>query len=211
MKVCEIFPGIQGESSHAGVPCTFIRMTGCNLRCTYCDTVYAYEEGTELTEDEIMARVRAIGLITVEITGGEPLLQGDVVPLARRLLDEGYNVLIETNGSQDISGIDERALIILDIKAPGSGMTDGIMPSNIPLLKPRDEVKFVVTGRNDYEWAKRFIRDHSLTGRCTLLLSPVFGMLDPKDLARWILEDRLRVRLNLQLHKYLYGPDARGV
>jgi len=211
MKVCEIFSSIQGESTYAGMPCVFVRMTGCNLRCSYCDTVYAYEEGTELTGEEIMDKIQAIGLKTVEITGGEPLLQKDVPPLAKKLLDREYRVLIETNGSQDIHGIDERAVIILDIKTPGSGMADKVMLSNLPLLKPQDEVKFVITHRNDYEWAKIFVREHSLMGRCTILFSPAFGMLDPRHLSKWILEDRLEVRLNLQLHKYIYGPDVRGV
>lgn len=210
MKVCEIFSSIQGESTYAGVPCTFIRMTGCNLRCSYCDTVYAYEEGTELTGDEIIEKVLAIGLKTVEITGGEPLLQEDVPLLAKKLLDKKYRVLIETNGSQDIRGVDKRAVMILDIKTPGSGMAEHVMPSNLPLLKPEDEVKFVITNRNDYEWAKIFVREHSLAGRCTILFSPAFGMLDPRHLSKWILEDRLEVRLNLQLHKYIYGPDMRG-
>jgi 7-carboxy-7-deazaguanine synthase len=211
MKVCEIFPGIQGESTYAGIPCTFIRLTGCNLRCSYCDTVYAYEEGSELTEDEIMDKIQAAGLKTVEVTGGEPLLQEGVNSLVKRLLDEEYRVLIETNGSQDIRGIDERAVIILDVKTPGSGMSESAMLSNLPLLKPEDEVKFVITGRDDYEWAKNFIREHSLAGRCTILCSPAFGMLDPQQLAKWILEDRLEVRLNIQLHKYIYGPETRGV
>ncbi|MCL4475025.1 MAG: radical SAM protein [Nitrospirae bacterium] len=211
MKVCEIFSSIQGESTYAGMPCVFVRMTGCNLRCSYCDTVYAYEEGTELTGEEIMDKIQAIGLKTVEITGGEPLLQKDVPPLTKKLLDREYRVLIETNGSQDIHGIDERAVIILDIKTPGSGMADKVMLSNLPLLKPQDEVKFVITHRNDYEWAKIFVREHSLMGRCTILFSPAFGMLDPRHLSKWILEDRLEVRLNLQLHKYIYGPDVRGV
>ena len=210
MKVCEIFSSIQGESTYAGVPCTFIRMTGCNLRCSYCDTVYAYEEGTELTGDEIIEKVLAIGLKTVEITGGEPLLQKDVPLLVKGLLDKGYTVLIETNGSQDIRGVDKRAVMILDIKTPGSGMADKVMLSNLPFLKPQDEMKFVITGRDDYEWAKNFIREHPLTKGCTILFSPAFGMLDPRHLSQWILEDRLEVRLNLQLHKYIYGPDMRG-
>ncbi len=211
MKVCEIFSGIQGESTYAGVPCAFVRMTGCNLRCTYCDTVYAYEEGAELTIEEVMGKIETIGLKTVEITGGEPLLQKDVLLLAEKLLDKGRRVLIETNGSQDIRGVDTRAVIILDIKTPGSGMADRVMLSNLPSLKPEDEVKFVITCRDDYEWAKTFIREHSLGGRCTILLSPAFGMLDPAVLSKWMLEDRLEARLNLQLHKYIYGPDARGV
>jgi 7-carboxy-7-deazaguanine synthase len=211
MKVCEIFAGIQGESTYAGVPCTFIRMTGCNLRCSYCDTVYAYDEGTELTEEEILDKVREIGLKTVEITGGEPLLQEEVLSLVQRLLDSGWKVLIETNGSQDMLNIDGRAVIIMDVKTPGSGMPDTLKLSNLSLLKPEDEVKFVITDRKDYEWSKTFVREHSLEGKCTLLFSPAFGSLDPQDLSNWILEDRLEVRLNLQLHKYIYGPEARGV
>ena len=211
MKVCEIFTSIQGESTFAGVPCTFIRMAGCNLRCSYCDTVYAYEEGAELSGEEIVKRIQAAGLKTVEITGGEPLLQPGVSPLVKSLLDLGYRVLIETNGSQDIQGIDRRAVIILDIKTPGSGMSGKAKLSNLHFLKPEDEVKFVITDRKDYEWSRSFVREHSLEGRCKVLFSPAFGMLDPQDLSRWILEDRLEVRLNLQLHKYIYGPETRGV
>ncbi len=211
MKVCEIFASIQGESTFAGIPCTFIRMTGCNLRCSYCDTVYAYEEGTGLTDEEIVGKIEAIGLKTVEITGGEPLLQGEVFPLVKNLLDRGYRVLIETNGSQDIRGIDERAVIILDIKTPGSGMAERMRLSNLALLKPEDEVKFVITDRKDYEWSRAIVREHHRAGRYKVLFSPAFGMLDPRDLSRWILEDRLDVRLNVQLHKYIYGPETRGV
>jgi 7-carboxy-7-deazaguanine synthase len=205
MKVCEIFASIQGESSYAGVLCTFVRMSGCNLRCSYCDTVYAYEEGTELTEDEIMEKVHAMGLRTVEITGGEPLLQTGVIPLTKRLLDHGFRVLMETNGSQDIRQVDRRAVLIPDLKTPGSGMANTFLMSNL------DHLKFVITGREDYEWSRNFVKEHSLTGRCTLLFSPAFGMLHPRDLSQWIIEERLEVRLNLQLHKYIYGPDARGV
>jgi len=211
MKVCEIFASIQVESSYAGVPCTFVRMSGCNLRCSYCDTVYAYEEGTELTEDEITAKVLAIGLRTVEITGGEPLLQAGVLPLTKRLLDHGFRVLIETNGSQDIRQVDQRAVLIPDVKTPGSGMANTFLMSNLCLLRPVDELKFVITGREDYEWSRNFVKEHSLTGRCTMLFSPAFRMLHPRDLSRWIIEERLEVRLNLQLHKYIYGPDVRGV
>lgn len=211
MKVCEIFTSIQGESTFAGVPCTFIRMTGCNLRCSYCDTRYAYEEGTELTEEEIVEKIQAIGLKMVEITGGEPLLQGGVASLVKNLLDRGHGVLIETNGSQDIRGLDRRAVIILDIKTPGSGMSSKVKLSNLPLLKPEDETKFVIADRQDYEWSRNFVREHSLAGRCKVLFSPAFGILAPQDLSRWIMEDRLDVRLNLQLHKYIYGPDARAV
>jgi 7-carboxy-7-deazaguanine synthase len=211
LKVCEIFASIQGESTYAGTPCTFLRTTGCNLRCSYCDTAYAYEEGADLTEAEVIEKIQAIGLKTVEITGGEPLLQEEISPLAKRLLDLGYRVLIETNGSRDIRGIDRRAVIVMDIKTPDSGMSDKVKLSNLPLLKPGDEVKFVIAGRRDYEWSKSFMEKHCLPGRCKVLFSPAFGMLDPRDLSRWIIEDKLEVRLNLQLHKYIYGPDVRGV
>ncbi|MEK6672593.1 MAG: radical SAM protein, partial [Nitrospirota bacterium] len=153
MKVCEIFKGIQGESTHAGVPCIFLRLTGCNLRCLYCDTAYAYEDGVELSEDEIVSRVAEYGTKTVEITGGEPLIQEGTRRLITRLLDSGYEVLVETNGSVDIDGVDRRAVIILDIKTPGSGMSAYNMVSNLSHLKTEDEVKFVILDRKDYEWA----------------------------------------------------------
>ena len=210
MKVCEIFASIQGESTYAGIPCTFIRMTGCNLRCSYCDTAYAYEEGTELEEDEIIEKVESNGLKTVEITGGEPLLQEDVFSLAKRLLDDGYRVLIETNGSCDVREIDSRAVIVVDIKTPGSGMSDTVFLSNLDYLAQKDEIKFVITDRTDYEWSKKFVTEHSLIGRCTILFSPAFGTLDPRELSKWILADRLEVGLNIQVHKYIYGPETRG-
>lgn len=211
MKVCEIFTNIQGESTFAGVPCTFIRMTGCNLRCSYCDTAYAYEEGDEMSEKEIVERIQAIGLRTVELTGGEPLLQEEVLPLVKNLADLGYRVLIETNGSRDIQGLDKRAVIILDVKVPGSGMAGSLKTSNLRSLKPEDEVKFVIADRRDYEWSRDFVRQHALTTKCTVLFSPVFGTMDPQALSRWILHDRIEARLNLQLHKYIYGPEIRGV
>lgn len=210
MKVCEIFTSIQGESTYAGVPCTFIRFTGCNLRCSYCDTSYAYAEGSEFTEEEIVREVSRLGLKTVEITGGEPLFQDGVHGLVKSLLDDGYRVLIETNGSRDIGEVDRRAVLILDVKTPGSGMADEMRISNLDQLKPTDELKFVITSREDYGWSKKFIRAHSLAGKCTILFSPVSGALDARDLSRWIIEDRLDVRLNLQVHKYIFGPDRRA-
>ena len=211
MKVCEIFTSIQGESSYAGLPCTFIRLTGCNLRCTYCDTTYAYAEGSERSEAEIMGTVRDSGVKLVEITGGEPLLQEDVYPLIERLLDSGYTVLVETNGSMSIRTIDRRAVLILVIKTPGSGMFREMDFSNLAHLKQSDEIKFVLTGRADYEWAKEIMRKYALGDKCHVLLSPVFGNLSPEQLAGWILEDRLDVRLNLQLHNYIFGPGRKGV
>jgi 7-carboxy-7-deazaguanine synthase len=211
MKVCEIFAGIQGESSYAGLPCVFIRMSGCNLRCVYCDTAYAYEEGREMTEDDVFNQSVSYGITMVEITGGEPLIQEDVFSLIKRLLDSGLTVLVETNGSVSIRCVDPRAIIIMDIKTPGSAMSDTMDLVNLGLLKPQDELKFVIADRRDYEWTRDFIRKHELAGICTVLLAPVFGALSPRDISGWILEDRLRVRLNLQLHKYIYGPEERGV
>lgn len=211
MKVCEIFTSIQGESSYAGLPCTFIRLTGCNLRCTFCDTTYAYYEGNELSEKDIMNKVRHAGINLVEITGGEPLLQKEVYHLIVRLIDDGYRVLVETNGSLSIKDIDKRAVVILDIKTPGSGMSEKMDLSNLNEIKPVDEVKFVITNRADYEWSKEIIGNYKLIDKCRLLLSPAYGFLSPEQLAQWMIEDRLEARMNLQLHKYIFGSERRGV
>jgi 7-carboxy-7-deazaguanine synthase len=210
VKVCEMFTSIQGESSYAGLPCIFIRMTGCNLRCSYCDTTYAYYEGREFSEEDIISEVRRAGISLVEITGGEPLLQKEVFHLIKRLLDEGYKVLIETNGSLSIREVDKRAVVILDIKTPGSGMGEKMDLSNIDIIKSTDEIKFVITGRNDYEWSKAVIYKYNLIDKCHLLLSPAYGILPSERLARWMIEDGLQARLNLQLHKYIFGADERG-
>jgi len=211
MKVCEIFTSIQGESSYAGMPCTFIRMAGCNLRCSYCDTTYAYDESIELSENEILNEVTLIGTNLVTITGGEPLLQEGTFHLVERLIGEGHKVLIETNGTLSIKDIDSRAIIVLDVKTPGSGMSEDMDVSNCDYIKPSDEVKFVITDRTDYEWSKDIIRKYNLKPRCQILFSPAFGMLTPELLIKWMLEDRLDVRLNLQMHKYIYGGEKRGV
>ncbi|MDQ7787183.1 MAG: radical SAM protein [Thermodesulfovibrionales bacterium] len=211
MKVCEIFTSIQGESSYAGMPCTFIRMTGCNLRCTYCDTTYAYEEGTELSVEEILSQAEKAGIPLIEITGGEPLLQGEVYALMGLLLQKQFTVLIETNGSRNTGEVDPRVRIILDLKTPGSGMSEKMDFSNLSRIRKDDEVKFVLTGRTDYEWSKEIIHSYKLRDRCHMLMSPVYGILPPEKLAQWIIADRLPVRLNLQLHKYIFGQDRRGV
>ena len=211
MKVCEIFTSLQGESSYAGLPCTFIRVSGCNLRCVYCDTQYSYEEGSEMPIDEIRGRVRSAGVRLVEITGGEPLLQKDTPLLVRGLLDEGRTVLIETNGSVSIEDIDRRAVVILDVKTPGSGMGGKTDLANFDLIKPTDEIKFVICGREDYEWAKEILSRYGLTEKARILFSAAIGMLAPSDLARWIIDDRLDVRLNVQIHKFIFGPDERMV
>jgi len=211
MNICEIFISIQGESSHAGMPCTFVRLTGCNLRCSYCDTSYAYDEGKEFSEDEVMSEIRHAGIKLVEITGGEPLLQNEVYSLIRRLLDEDYTVLIETNGSRSIKKIDKRATVILDIKTPGSGMSEEMDFSNLDFIKNYDEIKFVITNRKDYEWSKGIIENYRLMEKCHLLLSPAFGVLPPENLAGWMIEDRLNCRLNLQLHKYIFSHAEKGI
>mgnify|MGYP006267611355 CR=1 FL=1 len=211
MKVCEVFASIQGESTYAGLPCVFIRMTGCNLRCPYCDTVYAYEEGTEVSEGKVINAVESYGITLVEVTGGEPLLQNATFSLMKKLLDKGLTLLLETNGSMSIRDVDKRAVIIMDIKTPGSGMSEKMDLHNLDFLKAGDEVKFVILNREDYEWSKGFMREHSLPQKCKVLFSPAFGILDPQQLSEWMIHDRLQVRLNLQLHKYLYGPALRRV
>jgi 7-carboxy-7-deazaguanine synthase len=211
MRLCEIYTSIQGESTCAGLVCTFIRLAGCNLRCSYCDTEYAYDEGTEISVDELLGKALNRRVDLVEVTGGEPLLQEETPILVKRILDEGYRVLIETNGSFPIGGIDRRATVIMDVKTPASGMSNMMNLENLRMLKPTDEVKFVVADRADYEWARDFTQEYSLVKRCRVLMSAVFGKLSPENLSTWIIEDCLGVRLNLQLHKYVFGPDRRAV
>ncbi len=211
LKVCEVFTSIQGETTFAGLPCAFVRLTGCNLRCAYCDTRYAYDEGADTPVAAIVRDVLDTGMDLVGITGGEPLLQPAVHTLAAELLGRGKAVLIETNGSVSIEGIDPRAVLILDVKTPGSGMSERMDLQNLRRIRPNDEVKFVLTDRRDYDWAKAMVHDHGLTGRCAVLFSPAYGLLRPSVLVAWMMEDRLAVRLNLQLHKYIWPPDTRGV
>ena len=211
MNVCEIFSSIQGESTYSGLPCTFIRLTGCNLRCTYCDTRYAYDEGREMDLAEILERVAEAGVPLVEITGGEPLMNKETPLLAEKLLDDGYEVIVETNGSMDVSVLPDRVVVIMDIKTPRSGMHELNRLDNIPILRHSDEVKFVLLDEDDYRWALELIREHGLEGKCKVLMSPVYGELEPSVLSGWMLRDRVRARLNLQLHKYMFGPNERGV
>ncbi|HMK43201.1 MAG TPA: radical SAM protein [Dissulfurispiraceae bacterium] len=211
LRVCEIFASMQGESTHAGRPCVFLRLSGCNLRCSYCDTSYAYQEGNDRSLDDIARTIASFGIPLVELTGGEPLLQAETPLLAQRLCDNGFEVLLETNGSFDISNLDPRIHVVMDIKTPSSGTAAHTHWMNIGFLKKDDEVKFVLEGRPDYEWARRVTLEQALASKCTVLYSPVFGRLLPSDLASWILEDRLPVRLNLQIHKYIWPPDMRGV
>ncbi len=210
MRVTEIFHSIQGESTHAGRPCAFVRLTGCNLRCRWCDSEYTFTGGEKMSIDEVMARVAAYGCKLVEITGGEPLAQSEAFDLIQRLCDEGYEVLIETSGSIDVTPVDERATLILDIKCPGSGEAEKNRWENLDHLKPRDEIKFVIAGRNDYDWARSVIAERDLT-RWTILFSPVWGELELKPLAEWMLADRVPARLQTQLHKHIWGADVWGV
>ncbi len=213
MKVNEFFHSIQGESSWAGLPCVFVRLTGCNLRCSYCDTRYAYEEGVELEIADILEQVAGYGCSLVEITGGEPLLQEDTPLLIRALLDKGFQVLLETNGSLDIGAVDGRCHRIMDVKLPQSGAAAQNRLENLPLLKKGDELKFVIGGREDYDYAGRIMKLIPLDIRDKLVInfSPLFGMIEPRLLADWILADRLPVRLHLQLHKLIWPPEIRGV
>lgn len=211
MRVTEIFQSIQGESTFAGAPCVFVRVTGCPLRCTWCDTTYAFHDGEEMNPDQILARVEAYGCRLVELTGGEPLHDPAAFDLITRLLDGGFTVLVETSGAVDVSPVDRRAVLIMDLKCPGSGMADRNRWSNLAHLKPADQVKFVLKDRDDYRWARDVLGRTRIHERHTVLFSPVFGELDPKTLAEWILEDRLTVRLQLQLHKFIWDPAARGV
>ena len=211
MKVNEIFFSIQGESTYAGLPCAFVRLAGCNLRCTYCDTRHAYEEGVRQTTGQVIEALKRFPASLAEITGGEPLLQEETPSLISALAEQGYKVLVETNGSVSIRGIDARATIIMDIKCPGSGMEGRMVWDNIGLLRPHDEIKFVLADRADYEWAIEIIEKRRLQEKHTVHLSPVFGVLEPHRLASWILEDGVNVRLHLQLHKYVWPAVERGV
>lgn len=211
MKISEIFTSIQGESSFAGLPCTFIRFAGCNLRCHYCDTPYALEGGMELEPDQIVSKVRECGISLNEITGGEPLLQEECYFLIRLLLNEGNTVLLETNGSIALDRVDRGVIKIMDMKCPSSGMTEQMDFSNINYLSRQDEVKFVIGSREDFDWARKVICDYELLDRCKVLISPLQPNLEAKQAAQWILEEKLPVRLQLQLHKIIWPNKDRGV
>lgn len=211
LVIHEIYRSLQGESTFAGLPCVFIRLTACHLRCVYCDTPHAFSEGEPLGIDAIVARTMELGDDLVELTGGEPLLQPEVYPLMTRLADAGKTVLLETSGAIDTAAVDPRVRIILDIKTPGSGEADANVWTNLDRLRPTDEVKVVVCDRADFDWADDVVRRQGLTARCPVLFSAAFGRVNSTELAAWILESRLPVRLQLQQHKILWDPAARGV
>ena len=211
LDINEIFYSVQGESSWAGMPCIFVRLSFCNLRCSWCDSEYTFAPGTEMNLDAIVETVASYPCRLVEVTGGEPLLQEQTGPLMTRLCDAGYTVLLETSGSLDVSRVDPRVHRIVDLKCPGSGMRERNRYQVLSDLTQRDELKFVVADRTDYEWARDQVRDRDLAAVCTVLMSPVFGRLENVRLAEWILEDALPVRFQVQVHKYIWAPDRRGV
>lgn len=212
LTVHEIYKSIQGESTHAGRPCVFVRLTACDLRCAWCDTPYAFTGGRSLTVDQVVSEVAELGGDLVELTGGEPLLQREAVPLMQRLLDRDFGVLLETGGHIPLDDVPEPVVAIVDVKCPGSGEARKMHWPNLEQLSPHDEVKFVIQDRADFDYAKAVVEQYQLVGRtAAVLFSPVHGRLAPQDLARWILDEKLPVRLQLQQHKYIWGAETRGV
>lgn len=212
MVVTEIFKSIQGESTFAGLPCVFVRLTGCNLRCHWCDTAYAFQGGNKMSPEEVFQRVEQLGGRLVEFTGGEPLLQKEVVLLSAQLLSLGRQVLIETSGERFVGDLPKPVVKIVDVKCPGSGESDKFCFENFDVLERKDQIKFVILDEADYHYAREFFDRHSVRSRVDeVVFSPVFGQLAPRELAEWILRDGLEVRLGLQLHKFIWEPDARGV
>ncbi|PYV43313.1 MAG: 7-carboxy-7-deazaguanine synthase [Acidobacteria bacterium] len=211
MKINEIYRSLQGESSYTGLPCIFVRLTSCNLRCAYCDTEYAFYEGQDYTVDQVLGAIRRFNCQLVEITGGEPLLQKEVYPLMNSLIDSDYTVLLETGGSIDVGKVNAKVIKIMDLKCPSSGECDRNLYANIEKLQPHDEIKFVIGTREDYLWTKKILEEHRLTERFPVLLSTVFNEIEPKQVVGWLLEDNLNVRFQLQIHKYIWDPSTRGV
>ena len=212
LTVNEIFYSIQGEATRAGEPCVFVRLTACDLRCTWCDTPYAFSEGRKRSIDDVIAEVAAHQCRLVEVTGGEPLLQDEVYPLMERLLERGYTVMLETGGHRPLGRVPKAVIKIMDVKCPGSGESDKNYWDNVNVLSTHDEVKFVIGDRADYDFARRVIAEHDLRSRvAAILMSPVHGVLDPRLLSEWMLADHLPARLQLQLHKFIWSPETRGV
>jgi len=211
LTICETFASLLGESTLAGLPAFFIRLTGCNLRCRYCDTTHAYDGGQTRSVDSLVEQARGSATRLVLVTGGEPLLQKGTTALLEGLIEAGLEVLLETNGSLPLGGVDARVRRIVDVKCPGSGMSGHNLWANLEVLTPRDEVKFVIDDEDDFTWALDVAQRYRLTGRVPVLISPVFGALSLPEVAAWIVNSGHPVRLNLQLHKYIWGPEARGV
>ena len=212
LKINEIYHSIQGESTSAGRPCVFVRLTYCNLRCTYCDTEYAFYDGKDFSVEQVIDAIEKYNCKLVEVTGGEPLVQIDeCLELMKRLCDLGYEVMIETGGSLQIKDIDHRVKIIMDLKCPSSGMEKKNLYENINYLHAKDELKFVIGGREDYEWSVDIIKKYNIQRKCIILFSVVFGKLEPVELVNWIIEDKLDVRFQLQMHKYIWHPQTKGV
>jgi len=209
MQITEIYKSIQGESSYAGLPCTFVRTTGCDLRCQWCDSEFTFTGGSKMTLDEVLAEVARLDCELVEVTGGEPMLQHEIYDLTSTLADRGHRVLIETGGHRDISRLDPRVIRIMDLKCPDSGECSKNLWSNLEHLRPQDQVKFVIASRADYEWSRDTIIRHSLDKRVLPLISTAFGMIEPETVVRWMLDDGLGARFQLQLHKYIWPPDER--
>jgi len=212
MVITEIFKSIQGESTYAGLPCLFVRLTGCNLRCHWCDTAYAFNGGQKMSVAEVLARVRQLGGKLVELTGGEPLLQQEVYPLIDHLLAQGFRVLVETSGERNLAQLPRQVVKVVDVKCPGSGEEGKFCFDNLAWLDRKDQIKFVILNEDDYRYARGFLAQHNLHRHVDeVIFSPVFDQLSPRSLAAWILRDGLEVRLGLQLHKFIWGPEARGV
>ncbi|MFA6958778.1 MAG: radical SAM protein [Thermoanaerobaculia bacterium] len=211
LRITEIFHSIQGESTHSGRRCAFVRLAGCNLRCSWCDSAYTFTGGEKMSLDDVLAKVRAFGCDLVEVTGGEPLAQAECLDLIRALCDEGFEVLVETSGSIDIEPVDRRAKLILDVKCPGSGEVERNHWPNLDKLKPHDEVKFVIADRADYEWSRELVMSRGLAKSNTVLFSPVWNGMGLKQLAGWMIEDRVPARLQTQLHKHVWGAEVHGV
>ncbi len=208
LRIHEIFHSLQGESSRVGLPTVFVRLTGCPMRCVYCDTAYAFKGGSNISVEDILVKVAEFGANYVTVTGGEPLAQKESLVLLNQLCDAGYQVSLETGGAIDTTGVDDRVVVILDIKTPGSGELENNVWANIQRLKPLDEVKFVLCDNADYQWAKELIDEHAITQKCSVLFSPVYNQVNPTELAEWILADKLPVRMQVQLHKILWGEVA---
>ena len=211
LKVNEIYLSVQGESSYTGLPCVFIRLTGCNLRCEWCDTAYAFYEGRSMSIDEIVGKVKSFGVKLVEITGGEPLMQENVYPLMNGLIEKGFQVLLETGGSLSLEKVPRDIIKIMDIKCPGSGEHKNNHLDNLKFLETKDEVKFVILNRHDYEWSRDLIHKYKIHEIAHILISPVYDKLELKEIVKWILEDKLPVRLQTQLHKVIWDENTIGV